>query len=263
MNRSVKTIGLWVLLIALFVAFYQLFGKDPSHVGASSFRVSPWWGLFVVVVIGFVAFGRFQATRPWRKQYDAAMQAFARGRFAEALDLWSQCYEKTPWKPVVRFNIASARINLWQLKRAREDLLESLTLGAKVKHPTLPTLAHAQLAFLEALEGNVSDSRASTAKVGAPSKEFALNILPLTEALLDLREGRLEQAQRALRSSEMRQISGTLGELVRVLDAYCVFLGSGEVRHVDKVALFQEATPEELLHAWPDLAAFLARAPQS
>jgi hypothetical protein len=212
------------------------------------------------VVGGALGFGRFQRNRPWRKQYDAAMLAFGKGRFAEALELWTQSFEKTPWKPTVRFNIASARINLWQLRRAREDLLQSLALAAKAKQTALPPVAHVQLAFLEALEGNVAASREYSAK----GQSAATDQLPLlTEAVLDLREGRVEKAHRALRQSETRQIQGTLGELVRTLDTYCVFLVSGEVRHVDKVALFHEASPDELLRAWPQFAAFLARAPQS
>lgn len=263
MSSGAKTVALWLVLILIFFALFQFFSGAPAaapHRDSSS-ASSPWvWVFAMLVVGGAIGFGRFQRSRPWRKQYDAAMLAFGKGRFAEALELWTQSFEKTPWKPTVRFNIASARINLWQLRRAREDLLQSLELAAKAKQAALPPVAHVQLAFLDALEGNAASAREYAAKgKSAPTDHLPL----LTEAVLDLREGRVEKAQRALRQSETRQIQGTLGELVRSLDAFCVFLASGEARHVDKVALFHEASPDELLAAWPEFAAFLARAPQS
>ena len=264
MQSSGKTIALWLGLMIVFAAMYAMFTGEAS--GQPSGSASPGaWGWFVgllLVIGGFVAYARFQANRPWRKQYDAAMEAFAKGRFAEALDLWTQCLEKTPWKPTVRVNLGSARLNLWQLKLARQDLLEAVTLATGARQTNLPPIAWVQLAFLDALEGHAAASRESTAKAGAP-KGVILNLPQLTQAVLDVREGKLDQAQRSLRSSEMHQITGTLGELVRVLDAFCVFLASGQLRHVDKVALFQEAAPDELRRAWPELAAFLDRAPQS
>ncbi len=265
MKSSTKTILLWVVLIVLFTAFYQLFSNNPPRPEGNqdSSNVSWWVVLMVIAIVGvLVGYSRFQASRPWRKQYDAAMKAFGKGRFAEALELWTQSYEKTPWRPTVRFNIASARLNLWQLARSREDLMESLKLGEKAQQAALPYLVWVQVAFIDALEGKLADSRAATDKAGT-SKDVTLNVPILTQAVLDVREGRLEQAQRSLRSSEMRQITGTLGELVRVLDAFCTFLATGEVRHVDKVALFQEAAPDELMRAWPELGAFLSKAPQT
>ena len=41
----------------------------------------------------------------------------------------------------------------------------------------------------------------------------------------------------------------------------CIEKLTGELRHVDRIALFGETGPEELRKAWPELIAFVERAP--
>lgn len=60
---------------------------------------------------------------------------------------------------------------------------------------------------------------------------------------------------------DAKQLPGVLGALGRTLEAWAVELTSGERRHVDRVALYGESGPDELVRAWPELVAFTERAP--
>jgi hypothetical protein len=56
-------------------------------------------------------------------------------------------------------------------------------------------------------------------------------------------------------------MAGTIGALARTIDALCIEQLTQERRHVDRVVLFGEAAPDELKRHWPELIAFVERAP--
>ena len=83
----------------------------------------------------------------------------------------------------------------------------------------------------------------------------------LAEAILLIRAGDAMGARAKLGRFEVKHMAGTIGALARTLDALCIERLTGELRHVDRVALFGESGPDELRKAWPELIAFVERAP--
>ena len=68
-------------------------------------------------------------------------------------------------------------------------------------------------------------------------------------------------ARAKLSTFEVKQTSGTIGTFARTLDAFCIERLTGELRHIDRIALFGETGPEGLRKAWPEFIAFVERAP--
>ena len=71
-----------------------------------------------------------------------------------------------------------------------------------------------------------------------------------------------EDAREMLGRYELRSLGGPTRGLSDALKAWSVELTTGGRRHVDRVALFGEAGPEGLREAWPELVAFVERAPE-
>jgi len=58
---------------------------------------------------------------------------------------------------------------------------------------------------------------------------------------------------------EVRQLGGTERAIADTLAAWCALELRGELRPIDRIALFGEAAPDGLFEVWPELQAFLER----
>ncbi|MER2566385.1 MAG: hypothetical protein ABTQ32_37030, partial [Myxococcaceae bacterium] len=207
----------------------------------------------LLVVIG----GTWALQRGWRRLPGQAAAAFAseayrRGRFGESIEAWSRALDFLPARlgPTAVVLRGMARLRLWQLARATEDLEAGRRIARLLRREWLGGI-DAELALAAALLGAERTSTAqkvATLEVGHGA---------LIEALVQLGQGAFQPALEVLRSPEARQCAATLGELVRVLAAWCVFELHQVVIPVDASLLFREGSGGELLAAWPGLARFL------
>ena len=116
-----------------------------------------------------------------------------------------------------------------------------------------------QVALANALVGRLGAARTALAEI--PGDKGDPGRVGLAAAIISAREGQWANARSKLGSYEVKQMSGTVGALSRALDAWCIEQLTREARHIDRVALFGEASPDELKKHWPEFIAFVERAP--
>jgi hypothetical protein len=83
----------------------------------------------------------------------------------------------------------------------------------------------------------------------------------LAKAVRLEREGDAAGARKALACFEVKQLGGVLGALGRTVDLMSLERLTGELRPVDRVALFGETGSDALRKLWPELVDFVERAP--
>lgn len=261
MTRTYRTLILWVFLIFVTVALYKVFATPQEPAAASTDRDSFWGSVlsqFLPITVLFVLFVAVTGWRRARNQGSDGVALLSQGRYAEALQSFEATRRKYPRQAAAAFNTGVAKLCLWKLEAAREDLKQAATLeGAQT--PALATVLHEHLAMTLALLGDGAGARSALAAV--PQAQADAARVALTEGVLLLRDGRPSEARQRFGSFAVRQLGGSTGALARAADAMCVELMSGERRHVDRIALYGETGPQELGKAWPELVAFVDRAP--
>lgn len=265
MTKATKTFILWVVLITLFFAFYQIFSLPPGEAAATATTTAPqplWmsaltnWLPIVFLFLFFVFFMR--AAQRKHVPVNEGVRLLHQGRYAQALKQFETYRKAQPTEPIGAFNAGSTRLQLWKLEAALADL-EAAQKMAKGKVEALKTLLPEHLALTFALLGRPADARRHLAEI--PAEKGDPGRIALAEAVLHARNGELHLAREKLSSFEAKQMGGTLGALARTVDALCIERLTNELRHVDRVALFGETGPDELRKAWPELIAFVERAP--
>jgi hypothetical protein len=153
--------------------------------------------------------------------------------------------------------VGIARLFLWQLDEAMTEL------DAAVKRPENIALVSRGgpmlLALAAALKGMPTAAKAWLQQVDPRDADLGNTLL--AQAVLMCREGSFASARQLLSRHEIKQLGGFYAALANALYAWCVEQTQGELRHVDRIALFGETGPERLKAAWPELAAFVERAP--
>ncbi len=258
-----RTIVLWSVLVAAFVGSYQFYAAHPSAEPLpQTDDASPWRAIatqFLPMLVLFTIF--IVVMRRLRKKNGLAnegVELMGRGRYAEALEKFEQYRRANPKEAVGVFNAGVAKLSLWKLDSAAQDLKAAEQLGSH-KLASLVTLLPEHLSVTLALLGDEGGARRSLATL--PAGKGDVGRVALAEAILLTRSGNPSEARRRLGSFEVKQLSGSIGALARVIDAMCVELLTGELRHVDRIALFGETGPQELRKAWPEIVAFVERAP--
>lgn len=257
--KGLRVAGLWLLLLALFFGFRLFFANNGESVSTSS---SEWvsilsgWGPFVFVFLAFFGFFWFRQ-RKYAPTYEAQRLLF-QGRYAPALELFEKYRAKYPKEAVGAFNVGTTRLVMWRLGGAKLELEAAKNL-ARGKLGDLAALLPEHLALTHALLGNVGEARRAMAEV--PADKGDPGRINLVLGILLVREGEWRQAREKLASFEVKQMAG-IGAFARALDAMCIEKLSGERRHVDRLAVFGVGGADELAKAWPEFAAFVARAPE-
>jgi tetratricopeptide (TPR) repeat protein len=189
---------------------------------------------------------------PGLSHHERAAEAYRLGRFGEAVEGFSAALRLFPTRYGLSTRVLRgiARLRLYQLDSAIEDL-QAGRRKARVLRREWLTGIDAELALADALSG----------RDGAATAELAGRVEAghgaLITALSLLRRNEFARALLVLRSPEARQSGSTLGELVRALEAWCLFETSRIVQPVDRALLFREGSGAELLSAWPGLKRFL------
>lgn len=265
MSKARKTVILWVVLIILFVAFYQFFSvpPDPNAAAAPHEPGLDWslilmqWAPFAVLFVGFVLF--LNARQKKFVPNNEGVKLLHQGRYVKALEVFEKFSKDYPKLALGPFNAGSTRMQLWRLEAALGDFEAAQKLGAgKLKE--MVALLPEHLALTHALLGRTGDARRRLNEVPAGQGDPAR--VAVAEAILFLRAGEAARAREKLNTFEVKQLAGTIGALARTLDALCIEQLTGELRHVDRVALFGATGPEDLRKAWPELIAFVERAPE-
>jgi len=261
MSRSMRTAALRAALIVTTVALYRLFSAEAQKALAAGGESGPpnslWtWGPFALLFVGYFAYVKLMQRRSARTQDGARL--LDHGRYAQALEIFDAYRRKYPRDAVSPFNTGVVRLSLWRLAPALDDFEAARRLSGG-KDERLESLLPEHLAVAYALFGQETEARRALSE--SPKGKAHPGRVGLVEGILSLRGGDASAARVRLASLEVRRMGGSLGTLARVLDAFCVEHLTGELRHVDKVALFGEAGPDELKAAWPELWAFVERAP--
>ncbi len=265
MSQAWKTIILWVVLIVLFVAFYNVFqhrpeaGDAPVAAPATQTDLTGLAAQWLPIVFLFLFFVFFM--RALQKRHAASHEGarlLAQGRYLQALEHFEKYRRQQAKQAAGPFNSGVARLQLWKLDEAVADLEAAEKLGGG-RHAQLGPLLQEHLALSLALLGRSDDARRRLASV--PHDEGDPGRIGLAEAILLARSGDAAGARTRLGAFEVKQLGGSVGALARTLDALCIEQLSGERRHIDRVALYGEVSPDGLKKVWPELVAFVDRAP--
>jgi hypothetical protein len=248
-----KTIVLWVVLIVFFVAFYRAFSNGQGGINFSGLGFAP-WAIVAAVFTGVVVWGRRQR-RINQLSTDGA-ELLNRGRCAEALAKFEE-FRRRSRSPIGPYNVGVARLWLWQFDEAAREL-EAARKGAK-QVPAVAAGIPIVLGLVNAMQGDRNAAENAFASIDAKLKDSGQVLL--LQGVLACRTGDFTKARQLFARHEIKQLGGFHGALANALNAWCIEQTQGELRHVDRIALFGETGPERLKAAWPELAAFVERAP--
>jgi hypothetical protein len=260
-----RTLVLYVVLMFVFVGLFKFFQANaPAEPLPEKDDATLWRDIaiqFLPILVFFTIFVvSLRRLRTTNRVAGAGVALLGQGRYAEALEQFEQYRRANPRDAVGAFNTGAAKLSLWKVEAARADLQAAEQMGGGTQG-ALATALPEHLALALALLGDEPGARRMLSSL--PVGKGDVGRVALAEAILLARAGNASEARRRLSSFESKQLSGSIGALSRTLDAMCVESLTGELRHVDRVALFGETGPDELRKAWPELIAFVERAPAS
>lgn len=259
-QRTTKTFLLWIALIVIFVALYNVLSSDVpreprAECETSWSQVAITWSISVVLFVALITWIRWQQRR-FRAGHEG-VKLMHEGRHLQALAVFQRDRENAPQDPAPTLNCGLVQLVLWRLDAARKDLDRAKSLkGAGEGMVAVLWAEHYPL--LCALQGRADEGFRILEQ--AP-KEAAASRIKLSQGALLVRRGEWEAARGCLNSLEAKQLGGLMGALARTLDAMCIEQLTGELRHVDRIGLFGEASPDELRKNWPEFVQFVERAP--
>jgi hypothetical protein len=181
---------------------------------------------------------------------------YAGGRYVEALRLF-EIDAQNKKTPLAHFNVGVTNLQLWRIGRASASLAIAQKLQPNVKpnENDLGRLIALHVRLLNAIEGR-GETQSEPSTLSASDE----GVKKLTQAILEIRSGNFDAAQKSLNSDAVKLMGTRLGELGRVLDSFCVFKLKGEVRPISAATLYGETGADGLERAWPELTGFIARA---
>jgi tetratricopeptide (TPR) repeat protein len=232
-SASGKTIGLWVVLIVLFVAFYNFFrsaspdgeASAPSDSGSgfSAWSLVNW--LFWPVVIAFFAVLLRQGMRWWRIN-EKGRAYLSYGDFESAIQVFDGVARKA--KGAVR---AEAVVHLGLVALRRGELERALSLFTQAEssqllaqHPGLSPTLPGLLSFCESLLGDLAAARKWLEVAHARGAQVASGYSLLAEVALLCREGHLAAAAKIVdtRWREAERSSVWETKVLRLLKAFAL-----------------------------------------
>lgn len=254
MKQSHKTLLLWMLLIGLLTSVYAMVGGSSGEAADAMDDGSYLPSLVFLAVVGLIVAAVAFFGRGARKAF-AASEEGARllnlGRPSAALEQFRAATALSD-QPAFRFNAIVAETQLFRLTQAR-DALESLR---KTRPPEpIASLIADQQVLIDTLLGTATDA------IAASYRDREAPLARLLAAIVAVRTDRFARAHVILSESVIKQLGGYLRGLADVLIAWCAWELREERLPVDRAALFGEADAEGLLQHWPELRAFLDRAP--
>lgn len=250
-------------MIILFVGLFKFFQANPPAEPRPQAVEEGFWvsmlSQFVPILVLFTFFIVFMRRLQGRTApVNEGVALMSQGRYAEALAKFELVRRASPKEASAAFNAGVAKLCLWKLDGAAEDLKTAEQLGG-LKLSFLASVLPEHLAITLALLGDEGGARRSLSPL--PRGKADAGRVALAEAILLMRSGQPLEARQRLASFEAKQLGGSLGALARAVDSMGVEALTNELRHVDRIALFGETGPDGLRKAWPEFVAFVERAP--
>jgi len=253
---SARTIGLWVVLIVLFTAFYQFFARAPGSAPPVEPGLSLTWMPMMFVVFFVVFFGFFAIRgRGANKLGIEGNSLLSAGRAYQALEKFQQALKVAPKSTVLRHNIGLANLYLWRVKEASESLRTSATSSGRLGLQDIRPVSRPILALSEALLDRCDLARQtlnSLEPATSANSPYAL----LAECVIACRGGNWAQAEAFANRPEVYHFGGFFRALCEALAAWAAQNLRGEKLKFNRVALYAEAGPDALRKIWPALADF-------
>ncbi len=221
---------------------------------------SLWWFPLIVGLVTFVLI--FLNQRRANADSLTGITLLNQGRFSEAVQAFELGIKRHPRSHVFIFNRGIALASLW--RTAEADVAFEKAAGMRVANLTfnLERMVLPQRALSAALLGKQERSNqliADAEKLGLTRSAH----LTISKAVNAMRANELDHAKELLAAYEVKLLGGPVRGLADALTAWCAAQRTGQVRPIDKVALFGEAGPDALRKVWPELTAFVESAPDA
>lgn len=210
----------------------------------------------LILVLAPVAAGAFIYWK-WMRNQRAFTEGTARlqqGRCNEALGIFDTLDGAWPPVPMLPVQRGLALLGLWRLEELRRTYEPLVSRPGRVQALFI-FLTRPRLALACALLGDATRARELVDQ--QPSDPTSL----LAAAVLALREKHPREACALLERKAIYQLAGPERGLRDALHAWGAHQLTGQIRHVNRVAIWGEGGPEELARAWPEFMAALERAP--
>ena len=274
-QSSHKTLILWVLLILMFLAVYQLFSRTPptpaQHVGYSDSNWFAWVLIapFVGLLVGWVVWSRIRLSR-FNRENAGGIELLNKGITAKAAEVFESLVARYRWPANLRItgrhNAAIAQIKSGQLGRAIELLAPLLKDKSAVN---LHASAGNELAVAYALSGDLAAADKALAVVEKIPNVTAYHLI-WPRVVIAARRGEFSELARTLESRWRELESQLSGEVLRRLTLLRAFAlasvdgvrGPGSAEPL--LERLRPAAPGEftwLSASWPELDAFLQTHP--
>lgn len=256
-----RTVVLWAVLLVLFMVFFTLFGGLPSAASPADGTTSPWLTLsrqWAPVLI----FGPIFALFSWvgvgsNRLALQGMGLLEQGRYCQALEKFEAARARNRFTPLGPYNVGVALVLLWRLAPAEAALAQAEKGSRRV--PFVRRNAPLLRALVAALAGRTEEARALLDRLDPEVRSSGT--AQLARAVLACRQGAFAEVLTLVEGLEVRHLGAVQGALGGALRAWALAEETGEVRQVDRVALFGETNPEVVRATWPELVAFVERAP--
>ena len=274
-SAALRTVGIWAVLVILFVAIYALIGSESPYpyvrVGYSG-----WWivgamvaTLALVVLAVAVMFG---GAKKFNEEQSVALEMIAEGKYEQAAEAFGAIAKRYRSKPsfaaVATYNRGYALLRAGDTERAAGILLAvertaNLKLAVNVRK-----LAALQLARCFAYGGDVAKARTWLEFVkkhgaGMPEPVHDKAMLDALEGLVLCREGKFAEARAHFdqgwhRISHYLQLA--LMTEVWLMRAYAV-AGTSSPRDAGAIEphlrMLRGADLQRYTKHWPELATFV------
>lgn len=258
----IRMLVLWAVMVVLFVAFYVLFAAAPGTGGPTPGEglSSPLktLGIALLVVCVF-AFFLWRA----RSANDVTLQGVSllqEGRYAEALTAFRACVKQTPGSAAAHYNVGLAALALWQVAEA--DAAFEAASKRSMRLFDVRKLLYPAWSLAAALLDRPLDARRHLDEADKHQAQHTA-LARLALAVLGARSRDWVATRAALEVYAVKMLSGSSRGLADALHAWALEQLTGERRYVDRLGLYGETGPDVLKAVWPELVAFVERAPST
>jgi tetratricopeptide (TPR) repeat protein len=252
----VRRVGLWLVVLSFFVAAMLLAMRLPESLRLRF--VTSWFPFAMLAFFLAVVVLVFSWARSANRLSVEGNSMLSQGRFAEAIAIFERAARLARRSNVIPYYRGIALMCLWRVAEAEASFDEAA--AQRLVPADLTKLLFPSRALSAALLGW---TEVASARLEEAQRVDAANTaeVVLARAVLAGRAGAWAEARALLQRYEVKLLGGPMRGLADALYAWTVERLTGELRPVDRVGLYGEAGPGGLKALWPELAAFVERAP--
>ena len=267
--RPLITLGYWVALLVLFVAFYKIFsrseGEDATR-GAVAWTSAGWPFVVFALFGGFFVYFLVRGLRSQRLS-NRATNLLNSARYEEAARLFESAARRSTGgqRAVAIYGLGMTELYRGAPERAAQ-LLEAVDRSRALRQfAAIHQPIQDQIATCHALLGRIDAARASLQEAATRSKGEATSFSVLPEALVACREGQPAKAVDVLttRWREVESVGASMTKLARLVRAFALNAvdpaGNRDAIR-ETLAGAKPIAPGELqplIASWPEMETFL------